>query len=359
MRSGISLALTALASGFFVLVAAGAHAAQIKTDEEVLFFRTVANVEAGAPTWTLPVRGWVFEREQSSITKRLLLKGLAKALGLPAGSDGQQLFQTRAEMFLVDSERNKNVKVSLGGTDTEMPDTTKDGLFTGAVGLAPFGGGVDGSGRWVRFAAQLPPPDPRRFEGELQLVPAEGLGVISDIDDTIKVTVVLDKKEMLKNTFLRPFQAVPGMAKAYERWWQKGAVFHYVSGSPWPLYPSLVKWMDESGYPMGGYHLRTLWSALPKQEELAGSSADHKLPAISKILALHPKRSFVLVGDSGEADPEIYGEIARRHPGRIRKIHIRKAPMADESAARYEKAFHGLPRTLWSVFSEPNVPAEP
>jgi hypothetical protein len=347
------LALIAL-----VVLATHGHAAPLKADEEVLFFRTVADIPAGSSSWTMPVRGWVFEPERNSITRRLLMKALAKALGLPSGSDAQALFQSRAEMFLVDSERKKTVAVNVGGVNIDMPETTSDGMFSGIV-VAPVFGGEVGSGRWVRFAAKLPPPDPRRFEGELQLVGSEGLGVISDIDDTIKVTVVLDKKEALRNTFLRPFQPVAGMAKAYERWAQAGAVFHYVSGSPWPLYPSLVKWMDETGYPMGGYHLRTIWSAIPKQEELTGSAAEHKIPAISRILALHPKRTFVLVGDSGEADPEIYGEIARRHPGRIRKIHIRKAPHAVETDERYQKAFHGLPRTLWSVFAEPQVALEP
>lgn len=335
---------------------AAAHAAPIKTDEEVLFFRTVANIKAGEESWSLPVRGWVFEREHNSISHRLLLMALAKALGLPSGSDGQQIFQARAEMFLVDSERNKVVKVSLGD-GAEMPQTGSDGLFAGTAAMKPEP--VVSPPRWVRYAAQLPPPDPRRFEGEVQVAPAGGLAVISDIDDTIKITEVLDKKEMLRNTFLRPFRAVPGMAKAYERWAQQGAVFHYVSGSPWALYPSLVKWMDESGFPMGGYHLRRLRDTLPKQEELAGAAADHKIPAITKVLAAHPERAFIMVGDSGEADPEIYGEIARRHPGRIVKIHIRRAPHADESDARYEKAFKDLPRTLWSVFSEPQVPAEP
>ena len=42
-------------------------------------------------------------------------------------------------------------------------------------------------------------------------VPPKGVSVISDIDDTIKVTEVLDRRRMLYNTFLREFKDVTGM----------------------------------------------------------------------------------------------------------------------------------------------------
>jgi phosphatidate phosphatase APP1 len=176
--------------------------------------------------------------------------------------------------------------------------------------------------------------------------------VISDIDDTIKVSVVRDRVEMLRNTFLRPFRAVNGMSALYARWAANGAVFHYVSSSPWQLYAPLERFMDEAGFPAGGIHLRWLLKRGEKYD-LTASSMTHKLTTIAALLALHPRRSFVLVGDSGEKDPEIYGEIARKNPGRITRILIRKAPLADESAARYEAAFAGLPATLWQVFAEP------
>ena len=65
---------------------------------------------------------------------------------------------------------------------------------------------------WLTFEAVVPEGDERRFSGRCQVLPPKGIAVVSDIDDTIKDSNVLDKKELLANTFLRPFRAVSGMA---------------------------------------------------------------------------------------------------------------------------------------------------
>lgn len=338
--------------------AATTVASPVKDDEEILFFRTGTSVAPEAERWSVPVRGWVFEPERNSLVRRLLLKALVKTLGLPAGSDANARFRARAEMFLVDSEGRKDVVVHVAGADYPLPRTHSDGLLAATLSTPPASRPPGEGPRFMRYAAALPEGDPRHFEGQVLLATPEGLVVVSDIDDTIKVTVVKDRKEMLRNTFLRPFEQVPGMLEAYQGWAADGAVFHYVSGSPVQLYPSLVEFLDDSGFPLGGVHLRSVWSNAPQSED-SDSSQEHKLATIEDLMTLHPARSFVLVGDSGEKDPEIYGELARRHPTRVRRIYIRKAPLAEETPERYQAAFHDLPPTLWSVFAEPGLPAEP
>jgi phosphatidate phosphatase APP1 len=55
------------------------------------------------------------------------------------------------------------------------------------------------------------------------------------------------------------------------------------------------------------------------------SAGREKKPArIQEVLDLHPRLRFVLIGDSGEKDPEIYAAIARANPGRILAIYIRE-----------------------------------
>ena len=51
--------------------------------------------------------------------------------------------------------------------------------------------------------------------------------------------------------------------------------------------------------------------------------ANHKLDKIELILGFYPDMQFVLIGDSGEQDPEIYAEVVRRHPKSVRMIYIR------------------------------------
>jgi phosphatidate phosphatase APP1 len=100
--------------------------------------------------------------------------------------------------------------------------------------------------------AVLPVKDNRIFTGNLSFFDDAGIIVISDIDDTIKITQVHDRKATLRNTFLEPFRPVPGMADLYNSWAQKtGAQFCYVSASPWQLYSPLADFIRSNGFPAG------------------------------------------------------------------------------------------------------------
>ncbi|MBI4860818.1 MAG: DUF2183 domain-containing protein [Candidatus Riflebacteria bacterium] len=343
-----------LFSALGLAAAVAAWAFSVATDEDVIFFRSIAQVETGSQAWTPRIHGWVFEPEADSVVRRLLLKAFAKALGLPAGSEDQAIFNARASQFLVDSQRWKDVQVRVGQTTQTLPKTGANGHFEGPIQV-PAGASQGPLPAWLRYAAVLPAGDPRRFEGAIQLVPPDGVGVISDIDDTIKITQVQDTMEMLRNTFLRPFRPVEGMPQAYNRWADAGAVFVYLSASPWQLYPPLAAFLDEQGFPRGAVQLKLF---RPKDESfvnLAKSPEAYKIPAIEAVLARLPKRSFVLVGDSGEKDPEIYAEIARRHPGRVRQIFIRRVGGQGDDQARYDAAFKGVPGERWALFTDPAV----
>ncbi|GMU42899.1 MAG: hypothetical protein AMXMBFR25_08850 [Lysobacterales bacterium] len=75
------------------------------------------------------------------------------------------------------------------------------------------------------------------------------------------------------------------------------------------------------------------------------------LAVIAAPLAGFPRRRFLLVGDSDEADPEIYAEIARAHPTQVVGIRIRDVSGEGADAPRYAQSFAGLPATLWQVFA--------
>ena len=66
-----------------------------------------------------------------------------------------------------------------------------------------------------------------------------------------------------------------------------------------------------------------------------------------------PGRQFVLVGDSGQHDPEAYGEIARDFCGRVKHIFIRSVREEDDPGSeRFATAFHDLPRSDWTLFHD-------
>ncbi|MBN2381518.1 DUF2183 domain-containing protein [bacterium] len=91
---------------------------------------------------------------------------------------------------------------------------------------------------------------------EVFLVPEQGLSVISDIDDTVKVSNVLDSHRMLQATFLEEFQVVSGMPQLFQCLHARGTTFHYVSGSPWQLYQPLLDFFQSSGLPAGSVQLK-------------------------------------------------------------------------------------------------------
>jgi phosphatidate phosphatase APP1 len=174
-------------------------------------------------------------------------------------------------------------------------------------------------GPWQQVELELlHPPGGARATAQV-LVPSPGarFGVISDIDDTIVASNVPNKLRMLLTVALtnsRTRKPFPGVAAFYRALHAGVNPIFYVSKSPWNLYAPLVEYLEVQGLPLGPLMLRDFGISLKK---------NHKTEAIADILATYPKLKFVLIGDSGENDPEIYSAIVQKHPDRIRAIYIR------------------------------------
>ncbi|CAG8608929.1 11064_t:CDS:2 [Paraglomus brasilianum] len=162
---------------------------------------------------------------------------------------------------------------------------------------------------------------PHVSPGLANLVELEGLSIISDIDDTIKETNIGGgARVVLHNTFLHETKEVPGMANVYMNWYNRGASFHYVSNSPWQLFPMLTVFFHTKKFPPGSAHLK-FYNDLVKA--LLDEPQRNKRDSILEILKDFPKRKFILIGDSGEIDMDIYSAIAKEHPNQIHHIFIR------------------------------------
>jgi hypothetical protein len=329
-----------------LLAPALARARPLRTGDEVSVFPTLIH---RLPDGTLQARieAWVYERERNPTRTRLL----ARALGLDLddlGAADRQRFQQRAALFGADAKNGRELAVQLPGRAAlALPPSDGDGRVRAAVALqvAP----VDG--QWIGWTLVS---NSRRFVGRAQWIGDEGVSVVCDIDDTIKRTQVRQRREMLKNTFAREFVAVPGMAVWLGRIARASnhTAFHYVSGSPLQLMPPLADFVRTKNFPDGSVHLRA-FSFNPAALLDTDATSRHKQAEIAQLLADHPRRRFVLVGDSGERDPETYGAIAREHPSRIAEILIRDASGEDAAAPRYAQAFADLPRQRWRLFTDP------
>ena len=151
------------------------------------------------------------------------------------------------------------------------------------------------------------------------LVPSKKarFGLISDIDDTVVYSNVTRKLRMIlaaafSNARTRkPFKGVAAFYRALHA--GVNPVF-YVSKSPWNLFAPIVEYLEVQGLPAGPVLLRDF--GLRPQKE-------HKRKTIEAILGTYPGLKFILSGDSGEQDPEIYADIVRRFPDRVLAIYIR------------------------------------
>ncbi|MEE8601769.1 App1 family protein [Euzebya tangerina] len=283
--------------------------------------------------------------------ERLVLRGRVLDGREPAaaqpGEDALAALRRSFERFITDEIPDVDLLIQIAGVEVET--TTDDqGYFRVEVeaGETPF------EGPWQEGRVELAAP----VRGTTGLhattirarVPSPdcAFGVISDIDDTILETGAQRVAEMLKTTFFGsaltriPFEGAAALYRALvagPEGTSSNPVF-YVSSSPWNLHGFLTAFMEHRAFPLGPILLREL---IGKDLDRTHGSAKHE--RIDEILALHPTLPFVLIGDSGQHDPEIYAEVARAHPGRVKAVYIREVRL-DPEDGRVEAV-----RGRWSV----------
>jgi len=358
-----SALITGAATMLLLAIVTCSFASDLKKDEELLFFPVIGQQVAKGTAWEAEIHGWVYEPERRKLELALFRKAIDAETGQTSEAENA-LFEQRASTFMVDNERRKDISIRIGDKVYPVGRTAANGHVLGRVRIPAdevarlrkeSGGRTDR----LTFYSVMPKGDARVAAGLIYLVEDTGLSVISDIDDTIKVSEVHDKKVLLLNTFFRPFKPVPGMAMAYQAWAKSaGTKFHYVSASPWQLYPSLADFILSNDFPAGSFHLKQFRWKDETFFNLFKSPEAYKLGVIQPILKKFPSRHFVLVGDSGEKDPETYAILARRFPKQITHIFIRDVSNEPVESERYRKTFKDVGATVWKVFRDPKEIAD-
>lgn len=168
--------------------------------------------------------------------------------------------------------------------------------------------------------------------------------VISDIDDTVMYTGVANKLKMFWRLFATGAQsrvAFPGVADFYRALHagasgdQKNPML-YVSRGPWSIYEMLETFFQSNGIPIGPILFLRDWG-LTLQRPLPRRATEHKHDLIEEMLHLYEEFPFVLIGDSGQHDPEVYADIVERHPGRVTAIYIRNVTGSSTRAGEIDK----------------------
>ncbi|KAJ3213650.1 hypothetical protein HDU67_002612 [Dinochytrium kinnereticum] len=360
-------------------------------DSDTSFASAVEEIEEG--NWQLNVKGWICIEKPGSLRKRFVV-GISRMLTV-APSDGKKgdYLDERAGLFFSRGLQTVNVRIAVLGLaplkrveevkKMEMKEveslvkgkpvflvtTQPTGLFSLTVDL-----GWEIVKKWREDA------DPAVFNhsqvqiiaykcagnhsgacafSTLDLIPDEGVSLISDLDDTIKESDVhMGKRAAIKSAFYGDGIPVPGMSDAYQYFRTKDVAIHYVSASPYQLFPTILNFMISHHFPLGSLNLRDVWA--PGNL----STRSYKIANIKQILEHFPKRKFVFVGDSGEKDAEISAALYGAHPDRFLKIFIRDVTMLGPGGEKREaadqrhstqlghvkSALKELPSDKWTLF---------
>lgn len=282
--------------------------------------------------WLIPLRGWVHQN------RRLpdhLIKELAQA-AIHCDQAELSNFSERFDDFSDDSRSRQAVTIQFD-TDNEQHNfqlSDLNGLIEMTIRLPVAKAQTllaqqTSADKWLNFSVTS---QGHRGNGRVNLIEQTGLSVVSDIDDTIKVTEVPgDKNIVLQNTFCRDFVSLREMNEKYRG--LGDAAFHYVSGGPWQLYQPLSTFLAEAGFPAGTFHLNYFPKNFLSEDTRSllidsicgslGRTYDHKVEQITRLMEKFGGREFILVGDSGELDVEVYRRIRELFGARVREIWIR------------------------------------
>lgn len=218
---------------------------------------------------------------------------------------------TRISPFLSKPVIGQSVKVEILADRVLVAScelqTSDNGHFRGSIKVPTTKMKLDGI---KRLEAQIVDP---RFSAttDIHVVKDLGVSVISDMDDTVKHTnIVAGMREAFRNAFVRDLHTleISGVRQWYQSMERMGCKIHYVSNAPYQLWPCLATFVKIAGLPSGSIHLKQYSGFLQGMFEPA---AEKKRANVEKILLDFPDRKFLLIGDSGEQDLELYTELAR------------------------------------------------
>ena len=267
--------------------------------------------------------------QQTLIIKGRVLSG--RTIDTPAETDnGWKNFKGMIKRLVSVEVPFINVEIDINGAKYET-STDQEGYFHFKI---PSPASAHENRLWYEFPVRISDPSiPAYKSGETTAFaqipsPRCTLGIISDIDDTVLQTNVTNLIRMLKVVFLHnartrlPFEGVAAFYQALctgEDEYMRPLFF--VSSSPWNIYDLLVDFCRHRLIPQASFFLRDM--GISRESFFASSHHSHKSRHLDLIFDTYPEMKFILLGDSGQHDPEIFLDAVKRHPGRIHTIYIR------------------------------------
>ena len=333
-----------------------------------LAFRPTAEGETETQPWEAEFVACFFRTGRKDITRTV--SNIADLIGLDgiSGNDpeARARIEERLMPFVQAIAPARTVDINLSWPDPArlshsrlLGPSNMNGISSQLL-LAGGGDDMDGqtaTGTSTEFPA---------VQFKTRYVGPQGWAIISDVDDTIKLTQTSNPLGILQSTFADVPQPAPGMSELYRILHEalESPAWLYLSASPYNLYPFLSKFISQH-YPAGTLILRPAsWMYLGGllQSFTEGVQA-YKTERMEKIHSWLPKRKFICIGDSTQADPESYAQMYAKYPEWIKAIYIRKVTdiphMENKNKnQRFIEAFKDVPDHVWRVFVNPQELAD-
>jgi len=154
------------------------------------------------------------------------------------------------------------------------------------------------------------------------------VGIISDFDDTLIVSNVTDKFDLAINTVLKNYQQrilVTTMQEQFRQILSQNpkevpSTLFILSGSPQQLFTPVEGFLNFHHFPK---HTLILKKAHGDNKDPLSDQFAYKTQKIERLMKLYPSMTWVMFGDSGEKDRDVYGAMYKKYPYQIKAFYIR------------------------------------
>ncbi|KAI9225593.1 MAG: hypothetical protein DHS80DRAFT_26038 [Piptocephalis tieghemiana] len=359
----------------------------------------------GKPVWNARLDGYAIQIADPISSHRHLTRWSERYLSLDRSGNTVRRQQYRDKLGHIFGSPSPDREII--GINARLPSANwsidfdhvtsdSDGLFSAENILLPH---TLPPGSSIPFSLRLPQNDTRSFSASIHLFAPTGWMVISDIDDTIKWTGAINGTMAFRNMLVNDDSPIPGMPHLYQHLLSSLSIpssspdylhllspstppapllispgtspfvsFFYLSGSPWRMGGPIQSFLSSSSYPPGVLELSGLRVNKPYSIYVNADIGRYKVDKITNLLAQFPHRNWIWIGDSGQADPRVYGDkyrdLMREQPDRpippcifirrVRGVSYEKESLLN-TAERFRWDFRGIPADRWMVFDDPSV----
>ncbi|HNC00828.1 MAG TPA: hypothetical protein PLS71_21470, partial [Leptospiraceae bacterium] len=181
---------------------------ELKEDEDVILYPTYLYLDKSASEYKVKIHLHVFKKKENSIKRKILIQELEKYLKV-SDEDNSKIFQERIRSFLVDNKRGKKVSVRVLGQDYKLKETEANGRSITEIKI-PKKSILENTNQ-IEVNVNSSSRNKKEYKGKIWIIPEDSTCLISDVDDTIKLSDVRNKKKLLENSFIKPFEKISGM----------------------------------------------------------------------------------------------------------------------------------------------------